>query len=133
MKYWLLKTEPDKYSWDNMFEDRQIYWDGVRSYQAQNNMKEMKIGDLCFFYHSHDKEVVGVVSVCKEFYPDHTDENKKFGMVDVQVEYGLKKKVHLHDIKINKDLQSMILVKQARLSVSSVTKEEWDIINKMGI
>ena len=133
MNYWLIKSEPFKWSWDQQVKKGVEHWDGVRNYQASNNMKAMKIGDQCFFYHSNEgKEIVGIVEVVKEYYPDHTDEKGKFGMVDVKAVKPVPKPVTLKTIKETKALENMALVKQSRLSVCPVSKKEWDTICKMG-
>lgn len=133
MAYWLIKSEPGTWSWDDQVRDSVTYWDGVRNYQANNNMKAMKTGDQAFFYHSvKEKQIVGVVEVVKEHYPDHTDTTGKgFGMVDFKALKPLPKPVTLAQIKGTPELQDMALVKQSRLSVCPVTKEEWDVISKM--
>lgn len=131
--YWLVKSEPYKWSWDDHVKKGVEHWDGVRNYQASNNMKAMKIGDRAFFYHSNEgKEIVGIVEVVKEYYPDHTDPKGRFGMVDFKAIKPLKKPVTLAEIKTLKSLADMALVKQMRLSVSPVRKKEWDIICKKG-
>ena len=128
-----MKSEPSSYSWDDMLHDKVTCWDGVRNYQAQNNMKAMNIGDAIFFYHSNiGKEVVGIVEVVKEYYPDHTDKTGKFIMVDVKCVNSFDKYVSLKQIKSIPELSDMALVKQSRLSVSPVRKEEWDIIVSLG-
>ena len=128
MKYWLVKSEPYKWSWQQHVEKGVEHWDGVRNYQASNNMKEMKIGDQAFFYHSNEGlEIVGIVEVVKEYYPDHTDPKGRFGMVDFKAIKPLKTPVTLKKIKETKSLADMALVKQSRLSVSPVRKKEWDI------
>ena len=133
MNYWLIKSEPYKYSWDEMVADDVTYWDGVRNYQASNNLKAMQLGDQCFFYHSNKGvEVVGIVEVVKLYYPDHTDPKGRFGMVDVKAVKPMPKSVTLKEIKATPALSDMALVRQSRLSVSPVKKEEWDIICKMG-
>lgn len=132
MAYWLVKSEPYKWSWDDHVKKGTEHWDGVRNYQASNNMKEMKIGDQSFFYHSNEgKEIVGIVEVVKEYYPDHTDEKGRFGMVDFKAVRELKSPVTLADIKANPKLSEMALVKQSRLSVCPVRDKEWDIILQM--
>ena len=132
MKYWLLKSEPDAWSWDNQVKEGASMWDGVRNYQARNNLKKMKKGDSCFFYHSvTEKSIVGIVKVVKEFYPDPTDEKGKFVVVDVKAIKKLKNVVLLNDIKKNKKLQNIALIKQSRLSVMPLKKLEWNIIIKM--
>jgi len=132
MHYWLIKSEPYKWSWDDQFEKGVEHWDGIRNYQASNNMKTMKIGDQAFFYHSNEgKEIVGICEVVKEYYPDHTDETDRFGMVDFKAVKPVKTPVTLGQIKSDPVLQSMALVRQPRLSVSPVTKSEWDHILKL--
>ena len=132
MKYWLLKSEPDAWSWDNQVKEGASMWDGVRNYQARNNLKEMKKNDLCFFYHSvTERSIVGIVKVVKEYYPDPTDKTDRFVVVDVQATKKLKNPVSLDQIKGNSELQDIALVKQSRLSVMPLKKTEWDIIIKM--
>ena len=132
MKYWLLKSEPDAWSWDNQIKEGASMWDGVRNYQARNNLKEMKKNDLCFFYHSvTEKSIVGIVKVVKEYYPDPTDKTDRFVVVDVKAIKKLKNPVYLDQIKRNSKLKDIALVKQSRLSVMPLRKAEWDIIIKM--
>ena len=132
MKYWLLKSEPDAWSWDNQVKEGASMWDGVRNYQARNNLKKMKKNDLCFFYHSvTEKSIVGIVKVVKEYYPDPTDKSDRFVVVDVKATKKLKNPVSLDQIKENIKLQDIALVKQSRLSVMPLKKTEWDIIIKM--
>ncbi len=134
MKYWLLKSEPTTWSWDNQVEEVQSMWDGVRNYQARNNLKNMKRGDLCFFYHSvTEKSIVGIVKVVKEFYADPTDVTGKFVVVDVKVVEKLKRSVSLNQIKREKKLRDIALIKQSRLSVMPLKKSEWDHIIKMSL
>lgn len=131
MQYWLVKSEPFKWSWDMHVKKGVQGWDGVRNYQASNNMKAMKIGDLAFFYHSNEgKEIVGIVEVVREYHPDPTDESGKFGMVAFKAMKPLKKPVTLAQIKEDPKLKDMALLKQSRLSVSPVKKTEWDYILK---
>lgn len=133
MKYWLAKSEPSVWSWDQHVKKGTQHWDGVRNYQASNNMKAMKKGDLAFFYHSNEgKEIVGIVEVAKEYYPDPTDETGRFGMVDFKAVKPLKKFVTLATIKETPALKNMALLKQSRLSVSPVSDAEWKTILKMG-
>ena len=133
MQYWLAKSEPYKWSWEQHKADSVAEWDGVRNYQASNNMKAMKIGDLAFFYHSNEgKEIVGIMEVVKEYYPDHTDESGRFGMVDFKAIKDVPVPVTLKQIKATPELAEMALIKQMRLSVCPVRKEEWDLICKMG-
>ena len=132
MKYWLLKTEPSTWSWDDQLKSKITSWDGVRNYQARNNLISMKKKDLCFFYHSvKDKKIVGIVSVVKEFYPDPTDKKKQFVMVDVRAYKKLKKPVYLEQIKNDKRLSHLALIKQSRLSVMPIDYKSWSIIMKL--
>ena len=132
MKYWLLKSEPDAWSWDNQVKEGASMWDGVRNYQARNNLKEMKKNDLCFFYHSvTERSIVGIVKVVKEYYPDPTDKTDRFVVVDVKAIKKLKNPISLDQIKENNKLKIIALVKQSRLSVMPLKKTEWDIIIKM--
>ena len=132
MKYWLLKSEPDAWSWDNQVKEGASMWDGVRNYQARNNLKEMKKNDLCFFYHSvTERSIVGIVKIVKEYYQDPTDKTGRFVVVDVKATKKLKNPVSLDQIKENSKLQDIALVKQSRLSVMPLKKTEWDIIIKM--
>lgn len=132
MRYWLLKSEPAAYSWAQMVKDGRTEWSGVRNFQAANNLKAMKKGDRAFFYHSNEgKEIVGVVEVTKEAYPDPSDKIGKFVMVDVAPVGPLKRPVTLAQIKSTPALKGMALVKQSRLSVSPVTAEEWRAVNLM--
>ena len=132
MKYWLLKSEPAAWSWDNQVKEGPSMWDGVRNYQARNNLKEMKKNDLCFFYHSvTERSIVGIVKVVKEYYPDPTDKTGRFVVVDVKATKKLKNPVSLDQIKENNKLKDIALVKQSRLSVMPLKKTEWDIIIKM--
>ena len=172
MNFWLLKSEPGTWSWDDQSKVKKEMWDGVRNYQARNNLMKMKKGDLCFFYHSvNEKKIVGIVEVVKEHYPDPTDKTKKFVVVDVKAKKKLrysesivgiveivkesypdptdkigrfvvvdvkaikklKNPVTLGKIKQNKKLQNIALVKQSRLSVMPLKKNEWDILIKMSL
>ena len=132
MQYWLFKSEPGAWSWKDQVEVDTAEWDGVRNYQANNNMKEMNKGDRGFFYHSvNEKQIVGIVEVVKEHYPDSTDKSGRFGMVDVKALFPVKKPVTLADIKAAPQLADLALVKQSRLSVVPVGKKEWKILCKM--
>ena len=132
MKYWLLKSEPNTWSWNDQVNEGASMWDGVRNYQARNNLKKMKIHDYCFFYHSvNEKSIVGIVEVVKTYYPDPTDKERKFVVVDVKPIKKLDNPVSLKQIKENKKLQNIALVKQSRLSVMPIEKKEWDIIIKL--
>ncbi len=133
MNYWLVKSEPSTWSWENHVKKGTEHWDGVRNYQASNNMKSMKKGDLAFFYHSvKEKQIVGIVKVVKEYYPDYTDKTGRFGMVDFKAIKPLNKPVTLAQIKEHPDLQNMALIKQSRLSVMPVSENEWKIICQLG-
>ena len=132
MAYWLLKSEPNAWSWEDQLKEGVGEWDGVRNYQANNNMKAMRLRDRCFFYHSVSaKQIVGVVEVVKEHYPDPTDATGRFGMVDVMPVIPVKRPVSLAQIKAEPALHGMKLVKQSRLSVSPVTSAEWRHICEM--
>lgn len=133
MAYWLMKSEPDAFSWQQMVADKKTGWNGVRNYQAANNMKAMKTGDECFFYHSNEgREIVGTVTVTKTYHPDPSDATGRFGMVDVKAGRAMKTPVTLADIKAHPVLKDMVFVRQSRLSVSPVTEKEWKIICKLG-
>jgi len=134
MTKWLLKSEPNVWSIDQQKKEglKGSIWDGVRNYQAANNLKKMRKGDLCFFYHSNiGKEIVGVIEVIKEAFLDPSDKKKKFFAVKVKFKKKLKKPVTLENIKKNKELRHLSLVKQRRLSVIPVDYKSWKIINKM--
>lgn len=133
MAYWLVKSEPSSYSWEQMVKDGRTFWSGVRNYQAANNLKAMKNGDRAFFYHSgDDKAVVGIVEIVKEFYPDHTDETGKFGMVDVKAALPLKTPVTLAAIKAEPKLKNLLLIRHSRLSVVPIDEPSWRLICTMG-
>ena len=135
MAYWLLKSEPGTWSWDDQLKkgDEGEGWDGVRNYQASNNMKKMEICDLAFFYHSvNEKSIVGIVSIIEKYQDDPTDKTGRFGMVVVKAIKSFTKSVSLSEIKSNQKLQGISLIKQSRLSVMPITKEHWDIILEMG-
>ena len=135
MAYWLLKSEPGTWSWDDQLKkgDEGEGWDGVRNYQASNNMKKMEIGDLAFFYHSlSEKSIVGIVSIIEKYQDDPTDKTGRFGMVVVKAIKSFTKSVSLSEIKSNQKLQGISLIKQSRLSVMPITKEHWEIILEMG-
>ena len=134
MKYWLLKSEPNVWSIDQQKEagDKGAIWDGVRNFQAAKNLRNMKIGDLCFFYHSNiGKEIVGIVKVVKEAFIDPTDKKKRFVAVKVSFKSYLKNPISLETIKKNKDLKHLALVKQSRLSVMPIDTKSWKILNKI--
>lgn len=133
MNYWLVKSEPVKYAWDQLVKDGKTFWNGVRNYQAANNLKAMKKGDQAFFYHSNEGlAVVGICEIAKEYYPDHTDESGRFGMVDVKPVRPLKVPVTLSAIKAEPDLADIALIRQSRLSVMPITAQQWKLICKMG-
>lgn len=133
MNYWLIKSEPDAYSWDQLKKDKKTAWTGVRNYAARNNLKAMKKGDLCFFYHSNEgKEIVGIAKVIKESYQDPTTKEDAWVCVDVEPFMQLKKPVGLADLKKDKLLKDMQFVKIGRLSVSVVKKEEFDKVCLLG-
>lgn len=133
MKYWLVKSEPFKYSWADFLKDGWTYWDGVRNYQARNNLKVMKMGDLVLYYHSDEGlEVVGVAEVIREAYQDPTSEDENWVVVDLKPKETLKKPVSLIEIKKDKRLKDIALIKQSRLSVLPVTKEEFEVIVSKG-
>ena len=135
MQYWLLKSEPNVWSIYQQKKDGEkgTVWDGVRNYQAANNLKKMKKGDLCFFYHSNiGKEIVGIVEVIKESFIDPSDKKKKFVAVKIKFKSLLKKPVTLESIKKNNSLKHISLVKQSRLSVMEIDSKSWKIINKIG-
>ena len=135
MAYWLLKTELDSYSWDDQVKkgSKGDAWTGVRNFRAREHLNAMKKGDLAFFYHTGDeKQVVGVVEIIREAYPDPTDKEGVFKAVDIKAVKPLKQPVTLAAVKADKRLKDMVLAKQPRLSVQPVTAEEWKIVSKMG-
>jgi len=133
MNYWLIKTEPGNYSWEDLKKDKHTFWDGVRNYQARNNLKSMKNGDLCLFYHSvKEKSVIGVAKVIKEYYQDPTTDDDRWVAVDVELDTELKNRVTLDQIKSDSRLEQMVLVNNSRLSVQPVKNEEFDLIIGMG-
>ncbi|WP_099371981.1 EVE domain-containing protein [Sphingobacterium sp. 1.A.5] len=133
MDYFLVKSEPFKYSWEQFNKDGKTFWDGVRNYQARNNLKAMKKGDLVLFYHSNEgKEVVGMAKVVKEFYQDPTTEDERWVVVDLAPVETFKNPVTLETIKADPLLQDIALVRQGRLSVMPLKKEEFDRIVELG-
>ena len=133
MSFWLIKQEPSKYSWEQFLLDKETFWDGVRNYQARNNLKKMKKDDLVFFYHSViGKEIKGVAQISKEFYPDPTINDDRWVVVNLKPIKSLSTTVTLEDIKNNPKLIDMPLIKQSRLSVMPLTKNEFKIILIMG-
>ena len=135
MQFWLLKSEPDVWSIEQQKKEgaKGVSWDGVRNYQASKNLKSMKKGDKCFFYHSNiGKEIVGIVEVIKEAYLDKTDKSGRFVAVTVKFLKKLNKPIKLEEIKKNKQLSHLSLIKQSRLSVMPIDSKSWKIINNMG-
>jgi predicted RNA-binding protein with PUA-like domain len=129
MAYWLLKSEPAKYPWEQMVKDGRTHWDGVHNFQAANNMKAMVEGDRAFFYHSNEgKEIVGVVEIVRSFYPNPDEPSDKFGLVDVAPVMPVEKPVTLTEMKATPALAKMALIRQSRLSVCPVSDAEWGVI-----
>lgn len=132
MNYWLIKSEPFKYSWDELVKDKWTYWDGVRNYAARLNLRAMEVGDHCFFYHSNEGlEIVGIARVIKEAYQDPTTDDDRWVAVDVEPVRALKRPIGLKEIKATEALGDMDLVRLARLSVSKVKPEEYELILKL--
>lgn len=132
MAYWLIKSEPFKYSWEQFEKDKQTFWDGVRNYAARNHLRSMKKGDLAFFYHSNEgTEIVGIAKVAKEAYQDPTTNESDWVAVDFKPHKKLKKPVSLAQIKADKRLANMALVRLGRLSVQPVTENEWDVVMEL--
>jgi predicted RNA-binding protein with PUA-like domain len=132
MNFWLIKSEPFKYPWEKFVQDKKTFWDGVRNYQARNNLKAMQKNDLLFFYHSNEGlEIIGIAKVVKEFYQDPTIDDDKWVVVDVAPVKALKKPVTLAQLKAEPALQNLSLIKQSRLSVCPVTEQEWYTILEM--
>jgi len=133
MAYWLMKSEPGNWSWEDQVRDGVAEWDGVRNYQASNNMKAMRLGDKAFFYHSvKEKRIVGIVEVVKLYYPDPSDPKGRFGMVDVEALRPFAEPVTLEQIKSDPRLEEMPLIRQSRLSVMPVTDDQWQVICGLG-
>jgi len=133
MNYWLVKSDPDAYSWNDFLKDKWTFWDGVRNYQARNNLKSMKNEDLVLFYHSIDgKEIMGIAKVIKEFYKDPTTEDERWVAVDLEHYQTFNKPVTLDQIKETKSLENIALVKQSRLSVMPLKVAEFDAVVEMG-
>jgi len=132
-QYWLVKSEPFKYSWEDFVRDGATYWDGVRNYQARNNLKTMRKGDLVLYYHSNEgMAVVGIAKVIKEFYQDPTTDDERWVVVDLKPVRTLKNTVTLADVKTDTRLRGMALIRQSRLSVMPVSEEEFDVIVAKG-
>ena len=131
--FWIIKQEPSQYNWKQFEKDRETYWDGVRNYQARNNLKNMKKGDNLLFYHSVvGKEIVGIAEVTREAYPDPTTDDERWVVVDLKPIKPFKVPVTLEEIKAHKELSQIALIKQARLSVMPITKKEFQILLKLG-
>lgn len=131
-QYWLMKSEPDEYGWDNLVAEKEGTWDGVKNAQASNNMKSMKLGDQVFFYHSRQGlEIVGIMEVSKEHFPDPFDDSGRWVAVKVKPVRKLNKPVSLKDMKQNPKLAELPIIRQSRLSVAAVTKAQWDEILSM--
>ena len=134
MAYWLFKSEPDVWGWDDQVAKGDVgeEWDGIRNYQARNHMRDMKIGDLGFFYHSvNEKQIVGVVEVCAESHPDSTTDDERWDCVDVRAVAPVPRPVTLAEMKAEPRLENFALIKQSRLSVVPVSDEEWNVICEM--
>ena len=132
VNYWLLKSEPSTWSWEDQVKAGVEMWDGVRNYQARNNLMKMKKKDLCFFYHSvSEKLIIGIVEVVKEHYPDPTDKTGRFVVTDVKTKKKLERPVSLEEIKNTPELSDIALIKQSRLSVMPLKKNEWDLILRL--
>ena len=131
--FWIIKQEPSQYNWKQFEKDRETYWDGVRNYQARNNLKNMKKGDTLLFYHSVvGKEIVGIAEVTRESYPDPTTDDERWVVVDLKPIKPFKVPVTLEQIKAHKELSEIALIKQTRLSVIPITKKEFQILLKLG-
>ena len=133
MAYWLMKSEPSVYGWQQLVAEKKTAWSGVRNYEARNNMQAMKKGDQIFFYHSNEgKEIVGIMEVVREFYPDPEDETGKFGLVDVKPLKPLKTPVTLAALKADKRFADLALIRKGRISVTPVSDAHWKAIAKLG-
>ncbi|MBM3921682.1 MAG: EVE domain-containing protein [Sphingomonadales bacterium] len=132
MAYWLMKSEPFKYSWEQLLKDKRTFWDGVRNYAARNNLRAMKKGDRAFFYHSNEGvEIVGIAEIVKEAYQDPTTPEAAWVSVDIKPVLTLKNPVSLAQIKADKRLSNMALIRLARLSVQPVTEKEWQLVMEL--
>jgi predicted RNA-binding protein with PUA-like domain len=131
--YWLLKSEPFKYAWDDLVRDKRTHWDGVRNFQAANNLKAMRVGDRAFFYHSNEGlAIVGICAIARPWYPDPSDDTGKFGMVDVTPVAPVPKPVTLQAMKAEPRLKNLALIRQSRLSVVPVGEAHWRLLCEMG-
>lgn len=132
MNYWLMKTEPGTYSWEDLENDKKTFWDGVRNYQARNNMKDMKKGDQAFIYHSvKEKKIIGVAEIIKEAYQDPTTDDDRWVAVDIKPLFKLDRPIELEEVKNEDHLSGMVLVNNSRLSVQQVSREEFDKVIEM--
>lgn len=132
MKYWIIKSEPNKYSWEQMLKDGTTFWDGIRNYTARLNLREMRVGDICLFYHSNiGLEIVGITEVIRTAYQDPTTDDERWVAVDIKAVKSLKNPVTLREMKAEKSLQNMDLIRISRLSVGKVSKTEYKQIIKM--
>ncbi len=132
MNYWILKSEPFKYSWEQLLKDKKTFWDGVRNYQARNNLKAMQVKDVAFFYHSNEGLcIVGIVEIIKTAYQDPTTDDERWVVVDIKPIKTLKKPVSLAEMKLQPGLENLGLIRQGRLSVSAVSEQEYKTIMKM--
>lgn len=132
MRYWLLKSEPYKYAWEQLLKDKRTFWDGVRNYQARNNLKAMQEGDVAFFYHSNEGlEIVGIVEIIREHYPDPSADDARWVAIDIKPLLTLRKKVRLAEMKQEKVLHNLSLIRQGRLSVCPVAEAEFYHILQM--
>lgn len=133
MPYWLVKSEPSSWSWEQQVAAGTTHWDGVRNHQAANNLKAMRLGDRAFFYHSGDaRQIVGIVEVAREYYPDPSDASGRFGMVDMRAVAALPRPVSLAEIKADARLEHLALVRQSRLSVMPIDDAAWALIASLG-
>lgn len=133
MAYFLIKTEPHVWSWDDQVKNKETFWDGVRNYQASNNLKTMKVGDRAFFYHTGDeRRIMGIVEIIKPYYPDPSDPLGRFGMVDVKAIAPLPHPITLKEIKEDSRFQHLALIRQSRLSVMPIDEKSWDVLMQLG-
>jgi len=133
MKKWLIKTEPDNWSWNDQVKHQVTHWDGVRNYQARNNLKLMNVGDIAFFYHTGDeRRIMGIVEIVKPYYPDPTDPKGQFGMVDVKIVKPFSRPVTLSEIKADPRFRDLALVRQSRLSVMPIDEKSWKSLIQLG-
>ncbi len=133
MALWLIKTEPEVWSWNDQVKNQVTHWDGVRNYQARNNLKLMQVGDKALFYHTSDeRQIMGIVEIIKTYYPDPTDPTGTFGMVDVKAVQPFVRPVTLSEIKADPRFNTLALVRQSRLSVMPIDEKSWEILTNLG-